>query len=121
MTGTQAAPPRAPRGLGSHGRRFWADMVSTYVFARHELELLKAAARTVDRLEVLALAEAQIGDELIVAGKTGPAVHPVIIEQRMTMQALGRVLASLRIPSDEADGAGRGAYRRPRMVEGAGA
>lgn len=116
--------PRAPRGLGAHARRWWAQMVERYVFQAHEIELLRAAARTVDRLEVLAAAEAEIGDELIVAGKTGPAIHPVIIEQRMQMQALGRVLASLHLPTDDSstgDGSGRSAYRRPRVIEGAGA
>lgn len=116
---------RAPSGLGRTGAKFWRDLVTEFEFDSHELAILRAAARTVERLERLAEAEAQIGEDLIVHGKTGPMIDPVLVEQRMQGQALARLIASLRIPqSDEGagsgNGVGRGAHRQPRALRTVG-
>ena len=115
MSGTH----RAPKDLKAAGKTFWHDLTTAYEFDVQELAVLRAAARTVDRLERLAEAEAKIGDDLVVDARTGPAVSPILVEQRMAGQALARLIASLRIPIDEGqagNGSGRGAYRTPRAL-----
>lgn len=117
---TAKAPPRPPKGLQRAGRAFWKDLTTAYEFDVQELAILRAAARTVDRLERLALAEAALGNELTAEARGGLAVHPVLVEQRMQGQALARLIASLRIPVDTETGAGNGsgrsAYRSPRAL-----
>lgn len=111
-----AATPRAPRGLDRAGRATWRALTEAYELDSHELALLRAVCRTIDRLERLAVAEAELGDDLLVEAKTGPAMKPILVEQRMQGQALGRLCASLRIPDDAGTGAGRNAYRTPRSL-----
>jgi hypothetical protein len=113
---TTTRPPRAPKDLGPTGRRFWRTLTTDYDFAHHELAILRAAARTVDRLEALAEAEAT-ADVLIDDPKRGLGINPVIVEQRQASQALARLIASLRIPEDgQSSGAGRGAHRTPKRL-----
>ncbi|MCD9197476.1 hypothetical protein [Aeromicrobium wangtongii] len=106
--------------MSAEARKFWRELVTAYEFDTQELAILRAAARTVDRLERLAGAEAALGDDLLIESKTGPVVNPILVEQRMQGQALARLVASLRIPQEGAssgDGSGRGAYRSPRTLQ----
>lgn len=118
MPSTQRAP-RAPRNLARNGRRLWRSVVSEYDLCEHELALLAAACRTVDRLEDVATALES--SELTTRNARGDTVaHPLLVEQRQQGIALARLLASLRLPSGENEdhvlqrpqhrGAARGAY-----------
>jgi hypothetical protein len=89
--------PRVPNGAGPSGQRLWAGVVDDYVLERHELELLKQAVRCVDDLDALDAVVAQ--DGVVVDGKSGPRVHPALVESRQLRLTLARVLAALRLPS----------------------
>ena len=110
---------RAPRGLGTEGRKLWRAIVADYELDQHELALLTAACRTVDRLEDIAAA--LDGAPLTVQNQRGDTVsQPLLVEQRMQSGSLAKLLASLRLPSGETEdgamvrpqrrGAARGAY-----------
>lgn len=111
---------RAPRGLASQGKRLWVDVVESYELDQHEVALLTAACRTVDRLEDIAEALAN-AESLTTTNARGDLVaHPLLVEQRQQGISLSRLLASLRLPSGETEdgalirpqrrGAARGAY-----------
>lgn len=107
MNGTLSSSKRAPRSPGSlkaEGKRLWRDVVGDYDLDEHELALLRAACRTVDRLEDVAVALET--SELTANNARGDLVaHPLLVEQRMQGIALARLLASLRLPTgDDADG-----------------
>lgn len=110
---------RTPRGLGTQGKRLWADVVGSYDLDQHEVALLTAACRTVDRLEDIAGALQE--SPLTTTNARGDLVaHPLLVEQRQQGISLSRLVASLRLPSGETDdgelirpqrrGAARGSY-----------
>jgi hypothetical protein len=110
---------RAPKGLGSQGRLLWADVVADYTLDQHEVALLTAACRTVDRLEDIA--DALRAAPLTTTNARGDLVaHPLLVEQRQQGISLSRLLASLRLPTGETEdgalvrpqrrGAARGSY-----------
>ena len=103
--------PAAPRGAGPSGRALWRQVLSRYELDEHELVLLREAVRTVDQLDDLAAAVT--ADGVLVDGKA----HPALVEARQQRVVLARLLASLRLPEDDAGrpqrrGAARGTYDR---------
>lgn len=95
------AAPRTPPGLGPRGRRLWRSLVDDFDLAEHERALLVEAARTADQLDALdAVARA---DGPMLDGRP----HPAITEARQQRLVLARLLASLRVPEDPEDSAGR--------------
>ena len=111
---------RTPSGLGKSGRKLWRSIVGEYDLEVHETLLLAEACRVSDRLD--AMAEAT-GSLTVVNTKGDTVVNPLVIEQRMLSAAFAKLIASLRLPSDEGEGrpqrrgGSRGAYGL-RVVEG---
>jgi hypothetical protein len=101
---------RAPAGLSAPGRRLWASVVDVYELTEAERALLVEAARTVDQLDRLdAIARA---DGPVVDSPQGPRAHPALVEARQQRIALGRLIATLRLPDD--DGAQQPVAGRPQ-------
>lgn len=122
MSTTSARAPRVPKSLGPEGRRLWRQVTGEYDLDEHELALLRAACRTVDRLEDVAALLAQSENaSLTTRNARGDLVaHPLLVEQRQQSISLARLVASLRLPSGETEdgdlirpqrrGAARGSY-----------
>lgn len=92
---------RTPPGLGPRGRRLWKAITAEFSLAENEAVLLTEACRTADALDSLAAAVAADGPML--EGKP----HPAIVESRQQRLTLARLLASLRVPEDPEESAGR--------------
>lgn len=93
--------PRTPAGLGPRGRRLWRSLVDDFDLAEHERGLLLEACRTSDDLDRLAAVVATEG--VVVDGKP----HPALVEARQLRIVLSRLVASLRVPEDPEESAGR--------------
>lgn len=108
---TKPKIPHPPKDLRESGRRLWKDALADLEFEEHEMALLRAACRACDRLEAIAI---ELQDApLTVGNRFDEAVtHPLIVEERMTAQALGRTLANLRLPQGIEDGQLQRAQRR---------
>lgn len=93
---------RTPAGLKASGKALWDSVIGEYELDVHEQQLLLQAARTVDRLDLLAKAAEQ--SALVTNYKGDPVTNPAIVESRQQSLALARLLASLRLPSGEDEG-----------------
>lgn len=104
-----------PKGLRQSGKRLWRDVQEVYELDVHEELLLLQAARCADRLDTLA-EEASKSPTVVTNAKGDQVAHPALTESRQQSITLTRLIASLRLPSDEDDarpqrrGAARGAY-----------
>jgi len=108
MTDT-ATPPE----LGESGAALWAELVDLAEFDAHELSLLVEACRTRDRLDELDAVVRREG--VTVASPQGVKAHPALVEARAQQVVMTRLLASLRIPTEDdarpqRRGSARGAY-----------
>ena len=102
------APPRAPTGLKTRGRKLWADVQAHYELEMHEELLLTEMCRTADTLDRLARLAAADGND------AGWAT----VEARQQRIAFARLSAALRLPAgDEADQ--QAGARRPQRRVGA--
>jgi len=102
-------------GLGSSGTALFTSIDDHYELEVHERLLLVEACRTADRLN--AIADALASAPLTVTNARGDeAAQPLLSEARQQQLVLARLIASLRLPSGEADerpqrrGAARGSY-----------
>ncbi|NYJ06591.1 hypothetical protein [Petropleomorpha daqingensis] len=103
---TTNTPPRPPKELAARGRALWRSVLTKYELEEHELALLMQACRTADRLDDIAAA--LVGQPLTVDNFRGdPVAHPLLNEQRQQSMTLARLLASLRIPTGDAEADGR--------------
>lgn len=94
-----------PSGLRPGGRKLWRAIVGDYELAQHELTVLLEAARTVDALEQLeAIVEAE---GVVHDSPQGKRAHPALVEARQQRLTLAKLVASLRIPLDDQQAAGR--------------
>jgi len=115
-----ASKPTPPTGTKASGRRLWRSVVDGFELEEHELALLREAVRTVDLLD--ALAEIVADDGPMVDSPQGRRTHPAVVEARQLKIALARLLAALRLPSDEEDGrpqrrgGARGVYAPPQYA-----
>lgn len=97
-------PPRAPKGLGTTGKRLWKavldDLPKGWELDRRELELLALAARQSDDLTRL---EAAIKKEGVMSiGSTGQlVVNPAVTEARQARLAISRLVGLLELPDAE--------------------
>ena len=104
-----------PKGLHQSGKRLWRDVLEEYELDVHEELLLLQAARCADRLDQLAV-EAAGAPTTVTNAKGDQVANPLLTESRQQSITLTRLIASLRLPSDEEDvrpqrrGAARGAY-----------
>jgi len=108
-----------PAGLAATGRRLWESVMADYELDCHEELLLLEACRCTDRLD--ALAESTAG-AVVTTNVRGEAVaHPAVVEARAQQLTLARLLASLRLPTDDVAGRPqrRGAARAPYGIRGA--
>lgn len=91
-----------PRGLQAAGKALWGELLDAFELGQHEQRLLIEACRTADSLDALAEVVATEG----VMGADGRP-HPALVEQRQQRLVLARLVASLRVPSDEDEPSGR--------------
>lgn len=104
----------APADLGKSGAALWADLVDLAEFDAHEVSLMTEACRVRDRLDEL---DAVIRAEgVTMTSPQGIKAHPALVEARAQQIVMTRLLASLRIPTEDdhrpqARGSARGAYR----------
>lgn len=97
--------PRAPRGLKAGGKRLWKAVTDEFELGEHELSVLLQASRTVDaldELERIVIAEGVTHDS-----PQGVRAHPALVEARQQRITLAKLVASLRIPLDDDQSAGR--------------
>ena len=95
----------APNGLGAAGRRVWCSIVGGlpdgWDLDERELSILALAAREAD--VVAALERTVKRDGLMVTGSAGqPRVHPAVAEARQGRLAVGRLLAQIALPDEDA-------------------
>ncbi len=97
--------PRTPAGLKAGGRKLWRSVTDDYELGEHELVVLLEAARTVDALAEL---ERIITDEGVLnVSPQGVRAHPALVEARQQRVTLAKLVASLRIPLEDEQSAGR--------------
>jgi hypothetical protein len=94
-----------PRGLKIDGKRLWNSVTEDFELAEHELSVLVEACRTVDALA--ALQSIIEKDGVTNVSPQGVRAHPALVEARQQRVTLAKLVASLRIPLDDAQGEGR--------------
>lgn len=96
---------KTPPGLKTAGRRLWRSVTDDYELGEHELTILLEAARTVDALAEL---EKIVQTEGVTnVSPQGVRAHPALVEARQQRIVLAKLVASLRIPLDDEQSAGR--------------
>lgn len=96
------APPRAPGGLGSAGKRLHRDVTTRYGLRADELRVLEQACRTADALD--RYDEAMRDASLTVKGSQGQLVmHPIAQEARLARGLLASLLKQLGLPDEDGD------------------
>jgi hypothetical protein len=91
--------PRAPKGAGPSGRRAWRAVCGEYELDQHELALVVALVRQIDRLD--ALEELIAAEGLVVSGHGTCKIHPAVVEARQSAIAVARISAALRLPAGD--------------------
>ena len=94
-------PPPAPKDLHDRGKRFWRRQVKEFRFSDTELELLTEACRTLDLCEALQ-ATIQAEGPLSEGHGGQPVSNPAAREVRQQRLTLGRLLAQLNLPTEDA-------------------
>lgn len=101
---------RLPAGLKAGGRKLWRSVTDDFELGEHELSILLEASRTVDALDEL---EKIVRDEGVTnVSPQGVRAHPALVEARQQRVTLAKLVASLRIPLDDAQEATRTPQRR---------
>jgi pyruvate/2-oxoglutarate dehydrogenase complex dihydrolipoamide acyltransferase (E2) component len=97
----RSAMPPVPDGLGEHGAGFFVRVLAKWSLRPDELELLAAAARTIDELRRLeeALAEAS---PVVPGSRNQVRAHPLVREVREHRLALKQLLGAAGIGIAEA-------------------
>jgi hypothetical protein len=101
---------KTPSGLKAGGRKLWRSVADEFELGEHELVVLLEAARTVDALDEL---ERIVRDEGVTnVSPQGVRAHPALVEARQQRVTLAKLVASLRIPLEDEQEAGRTPQRR---------
>lgn len=100
---------KTPPGLKAGGRKLWRSVADAFELGEHELSILLEASRTVDTLDGLQTILSEEG--LMMASPQGMKVHPAAVELRQQRVTLAKLVASLRIPLDDEEEAGRTQHR----------
>ncbi|MDB5288733.1 MAG: hypothetical protein JWR05_3682 [Mucilaginibacter sp.] len=98
VTESKTAPP--PKGLAATGRKLWRSVLAGYELDQHECLLLTEACRVADRLDRLAV-EGENAPLTVINFKGDPVANPLLSEARQQAIVFARLLAALRLPSDE--------------------
>lgn len=94
---------RKPVGLDAAGKKLWSAVDSDFELAEHELAQLEEACRIRDTIVKL---RGQVSaDGLMIGSSQGSRLHPGVVEIRQQQLALARILATLKVPGLEEDGA----------------
>jgi hypothetical protein len=105
LADVRAAIPAVPDGLGEHGSAFYLRVLAQWKLRPDELELLAAAARTIDELHRLEQALAESSP--VVPGSRGQVrAHPLVREVRDHRLALRQLLGASGIGIAEAKAGG---------------
>ena len=109
--------PAPPPGTGAAGRRLWRAIMVAYQLSVTEDALLRQAVRTADHVAALdAVLEAE---GLMVAGRDGVMrPHAALVEVRQQRLVIARLLAALRLPTE--DSSARAQPRGLRATYGTG-
>ena len=115
--------PRPPKGAGPSGRRVWRAVLGEFELEEHEVALVRALVRQVDRLD--ALEDLITAEGLMLTGHGTQKVHPAVVEARQSAIAVARIAAALRLPAgpEQEDGEDgrpqrRGAVRGVYQIRG---
>lgn len=101
---------KTPPGLKAGGRKLWKAVTDDFELGEHELSILIEAARTVDALGEL---EAIVKEQGVThQSPQGVRAHPALVEARQQRVTLAKLVASLRIPLEDAQEAARTPQRR---------
>jgi hypothetical protein len=101
---------KLPAGLKAGGRKLWRSVTEDFELGEHELSILLEASRTVDALDAL---ETIIRDEGVTnVSPQGVRAHPALVEARQQRVTLAKLVASLRIPLEDDESAGRAPQQR---------
>lgn len=99
----------------SRGRKLYRELTKKYDFEEHEMALLGLIVDQLDQLDRVDALDAIVRREGLMRGDR---VHPAAQESRMVALSVGRLLATLRIPDEDAEdvrpqrrGALRGVYK----------
>ncbi|WP_411733479.1 terminase [Paeniglutamicibacter sp.] len=107
---TTGKTPRMPPNLNAGGKKMWRSVVEDYDLGPHELTLLLQVVRAVDALD--ALESVVRAEGVTVTTPQGVKAHPALVESRMQAITLAKLVASLRLPLEEDEEAGRTVQRR---------
>ena len=101
---TVMAAPKAPVGLGSHGKAQWSSIAGSYKLRADEFTVLEDVCRTSDMIAALSKAWVDDDSPMTAKGSTGQLViHPLIGELRVQRAARAALLRQLKLPdADEA-------------------
>lgn len=91
--------PRPPAGAKAAGRRLWSAIVDEFALDQVELVVLREMVRVVDRLDDL---DAAVRDGGAVVGGR---VNQALVESRQQQLVLAKLAATLKLPTDEHQGA----------------
>lgn len=96
---------RVPANLKAGGKKLWKAVTDDFELGEHELSVLLEASRTVDALDEL---EKIVRSEGVThQSPQGVRAHPALVEARQQRVTLAKLVASLRIPLDDEQDAGR--------------
>jgi len=101
---------KTPAGLKTAGRKLWRSVTDEYELGEHELSILLEASRTVDALD--ALEKIIRTDGVTNVSPQGVRAHPALVEARQQRVTLAKLVASLRIPLEDTEEAGRTPQQR---------
>jgi hypothetical protein len=91
-----------PFELAPRGERLWVSLMAQDPSLEAEdapmREVALSACRTADRVEHLE--QLSLTVDAVVQGRTGPMIHPLLVEVRQQSALLARLVAALRLPDE---------------------
>ena len=119
ISADQAATPRKPvkvppTDLKKSGTLLWRNVIRDYVLDPAEEVVLTELCRTVDRLEDLHTAARKA--DLVIPGRQGPRINPLLAEVRAQQKTVESLTCSLGLPSEPSKAV---AERRSRQARAA--
>jgi hypothetical protein len=114
MVAEKHSPP-PPRGLGKAGAALWRRMTGQFQFHEGELQILRQVAATVDEIDVMEAALAELGP--MIPGSRGQMrLNPLYNQLAVHRTMVDRLTLSLGLP---ADGEQVGKRRSPQAKQAA--